>query len=109
MLIIAACLASVFGVSILVPVTGNSAGLRPTPQLSPIERLRQQLLSLRPRSPQEFEFLDRVIDLVEQKKLPTQVVEAAYDWARKRRRRYQFPYFQRAVVILAARTAIRIS
>jgi hypothetical protein len=109
MLIVAICLVAVFGVAFLVPVTGNSAGVIRTRQLTDTERLREQLLSLRPRSPQEFEFLDRVVELVDQDKLPLRIVESAFNYARKKHRRYRFPYFQRAVVILAARVAIRVS
>ena len=109
MLLVAACLAVGFGVAMLVPDKGNSAGLKRSGPLSKTDKLREQLWSLRPRSPQEFEFVDRIVQLVEQGKLPIQTVEAAFNWARKKHKRYQFPYYQRAQMILAARSGIRIA
>ena len=69
--------------------------------------LRQRLESgLRPRTPAEFAFIKRVVKMVEQGKLPRRIVDVTFNWARKKFRRYRFPYFYRALRIEAAKRGI---
>ena len=70
--------------------------------------LKQQLqFGLRARTPQEFAYIDTIVDLVERKILPRDLVNMAFLWARKKGR-YPYPYFSRALVILAERDGIVI-
>jgi hypothetical protein len=109
LLCIVACLVASFGVAILVPVTGTSAGLVRIIQPKKVGDLKEQIKSqLRPRSPREFAFLDRVVDMVEKDQLPLRIVKATFNWARKKHRRYRFPYFQRALQIEAAKLGIKV-
>ena len=71
--------------------------------------LKEQLKSkLRPRTPAEMAFVDRVVKMVEQDQLPLRTVHVTFNWARKKRRFYRFPYFQRALIIEAAKLGIRV-
>src|SRR5690606_32392281 len=62
---------------------------------------------LRARRVEEFEFIDKVVELVEQNKLPLRLVQAAYLWSRNKRP-YPMIYFQQALIRLAAREGIAI-
>jgi hypothetical protein len=70
--------------------------------------LKEQLESgLRPRSPAEFAYVQRVVELTRENKLPLKLVKVTFNWAR-RKRPYPFPYFQRALTIELAKRGIRI-
>ena len=72
-------------------------------QATEVGDLREQIaVELRPRTPQEFAFLDRVILLVEQDQLPLVLVQEMFQWARGKQP-YPFTYFQRGLVERAAR------
>jgi hypothetical protein len=95
--------------AVLIPVSKTSASLlslfQPRKSNDLKERLKTQL---RPRSPREFAFLDRVVEMVDEDELPNWLVDATFNWARKKHRRYRFPHFQRALQIEAAKRGIRI-
>ncbi len=61
---------------------------------------------LRARRPQEFQFIDNVVTLVQLKILPQQLVETTFLWARRQHARIPFPYFRRALQIRAARLGL---
>lgn len=63
--------------------------------------------SLRTATQEEEGFIGYVIDLVKSGRLPPEIVQSAYLWA-KRKPKYRFQYFKRAVVHLAAARGIRI-
>lgn len=108
-LLLAACLVSGLVAAPLLSVTDTSAGIFSLGRTSKTRSLREQLAGkLRPRSPQEFAFLDRVVRSVERGTLPLRLVQSTFNWARKRRARYRFPYFQRALQVQAAKQGIRI-
>jgi hypothetical protein len=68
--------------------------------------LQQTLESgLRARRPEEFAFLRRVVTMVEQDQLPLNLVRSTFDWARHKRP-FQYPYFERALKLRAARLGI---
>jgi hypothetical protein len=62
---------------------------------------------LRARRPEEFEFIDNVVDMVEQGHLPRSVVESTFQWARKKPRR-PFQYFERAMRIRAKEFGVEL-
>ena len=71
--------------------------------------LQDQLeAGLQARRPQEFAFIARVVAMVAKNRLPRFLVQSTFDWAR-RKQPYPFPYFQRALIIRAARIGIRVA
>ena len=62
---------------------------------------------LKARLPSEFAFVDRVVQLVDQGRLPLELVRGTFGWAR-RKKPYPFPYFQRAMVLRAAKIGVTI-
>jgi hypothetical protein len=114
--LLAASLAGGLGLTWSLPAADNSAGifrLPGSPNGQPLsarsKELREQLIGqLRPRSPEEFAFVDRVVIMVQRGDLPMDMVKAAFGWARRKRHRYRFPYFQRGMQRLATRQGIRI-
>jgi len=76
-----------------------------------IANLRDQLeKGLRARLPREFEFIDRVIKLVEINVLPLELVKSTFQWAREnaKNKRYPFPYFEYALRLRAKKIGIAI-
>lgn len=70
--------------------------------------LKTQLNSeLRARRPVEFEFIARVVDLVEQEVLPMDLVQSSFMWAR-RKNPHRFQYFRHCLIIRARRLGIEI-
>ena len=71
--------------------------------------LKEQLeKGLRATRPDQAAFIDKIVKLVAQDRLPRRIVNASFSWARKRRPSYHFPFFERALRILAAREGIKI-
>ena len=71
------------------------------------EVLRKQLTQgLRVTRDDQKAFINQIVDLVDQGKLPLGLVYATFKWARKRHPAYPFPYFQRAIQGLAKRYGI---
>ena len=62
---------------------------------------------LRARRPEEFAFLQRVITMVDEGRLPVDLVRSTFDWARDKRP-YPYPYFERGLKIRAARLGITV-
>ncbi len=99
-------IAAGLGVAVLLTVNSTHAQ---TARTASTRDLREQLESkLRPRSPEEFAFAERVVTMVEQGKLPLRTVRASFNWARNKRRPFRFPYFRRALQIEAAKLGIKL-
>jgi hypothetical protein len=62
---------------------------------------------LRARLPEEFEFLERVVQMVEKGTLPLDLVRSTFDWARDKRP-YPYRYFERGLKLRAARIGIEV-
>jgi len=102
------CLFLSFAFSLLVPAMMDTAHAQPGVDVA---ELRDQLESgLKARRPQEFQFIARVIALVNADRLPLALVRSTFHWARKKTRfkGHTFTYFERALRIRAARIGIRI-
>lgn len=70
--------------------------------------LKEQLeFGLKSRRPEEFAWIDRVVTMVESGELPVKLVTVSFNWARKRGK-YPYQYFVRALRALAARQGIAI-
>ena len=74
-----------------------------------VASLRDQLKAgLRARRDVEFKFIEDVVKLVEQRKLPVKLVVETFRYARRKRTGYPFQYFQRALALRAARVGVTI-
>ncbi len=62
---------------------------------------------LRARRPEEFDFLDHVVDLVDKGTLPRDLVISTFNWARTKPRR-QFQYFEFGLRERAKRRGINL-
>ena len=62
---------------------------------------------LRTAAPEENGFVDYVVRLVEEGRLPARLVLSTFHWARKKPK-HRFQYFRRALIIRAARIGIRL-
>jgi hypothetical protein len=75
-----------------LPLARLVAAQEPPPRVADLnETLR---FGLKCRRPVEFEFVDLVVQKVDDKELPRAVVLSMFDYARKRRPNQPFPYFQ---------------
>lgn len=74
----------------------------------PVVDLRIQLeKGLKARLPREFDFIDHVVGMVDNKQLPRDLVESTFLWARVKRP-YPFPYFENGLRLRAARRGINL-
>lgn len=89
-------------VAIIVVPTSHTQGVV-IPDLK--ERLEK---GLRATQPDHFAFIDQIVSLVDSDQLPIRIVNAAFQWSRKRKPYNPFPYFEKAVRILAEREDIVI-
>jgi hypothetical protein len=62
---------------------------------------------LKARRRQEFQFIGRVVNLVESGELPEKMVQSTFLWAR-RKREHPMQYFERALRVQAAKIGVRI-
>ena len=69
----------------------------------------QELLEkgLKARRPEEFAFVHRVVELVDDRVLPEKLVQRTFLWAR-RQPNHPFQYFERAMQVQAARLGIEL-
>ncbi|MHC4399582.1 MAG: hypothetical protein ACYTG0_07875 [Planctomycetota bacterium] len=63
--------------------------------------------ALRTATPEENGFVDRAVRLVQQGRLPDALLRSTFLWA-KRKPRWKFQYFRRALTLRAARIGIRL-
>ena len=101
----------VFALSAALLPQAKSCGtaLGQTPNNPPT--LRDTLAKgLKARRPREFQFIDRVVAMVQNKQLPLDLVQSTFQWARKKTRfkRYPFQYFERGLIQRAAKIGIII-
>jgi hypothetical protein len=74
-----------------------------------IAELKDQLKNgLQARRPEDREFLDRVATMVENEQLPIELVKSTFQWARRKKTYYAFPYFERALILRAEQMGITI-
>lgn len=71
--------------------------------------LRDRLKAgLRCRRPEEEAFADHIVDLVEQKKLSTELVLGTLKWAVERRPNFPFYYFRDAIRLRAKAVGVEV-
>ena len=56
----------------------------------------------------DLAFIKRVVELVDQGRLPVPLVKSPFSWARSKPVRYPFPYFVKALRIRAGKLGIRL-
>ncbi len=96
--------------AVAVTFVGNEMFSRPAAAQSRQQvTFRQQLrYGLRARTAEEVAYLESIVQLVESGALPQRTVNIAFLWSRKKNARFPYPYFSRAVFILAERDGIAI-
>jgi hypothetical protein len=100
----AACLAS----ACLWPVEDASSASTGAAMAAEVADLQEQLEDgLKARLPREFAFIDRVVALVREGRLPLDLVKGTFQWARSKRP-YPFPYFERGLRLRAAKLGITL-
>lgn len=84
------------------PLGGQTSNVSPPTLQEELEK------GLKARRPEEFEFIARVVQMVEKKQLPLDLVKSTFLWARKRTRfeRYPCVFFERALRLRAAKLGI---
>ena len=80
-----------------------------TARPAPAQRLDAGTIQagLRTATAKENDFVDDVVGLVEQGKLPSKMVYSTFQWARKKPRR-RFQYFRKALTLRAARIGVEL-
>jgi hypothetical protein len=72
-----------------------------------VATLRETLANgLKCRRDAEFEFIDVVVARVEEGKFSRDMVVTIFDWARRKNSQFPFPYFERAMRIIAQRQRV---
>ena len=80
-----------------------------TPPGVSITDLQDQLENgLKARLPNEFQFIGLVIQRVREKQLSVGEVRSVFQWARRKNGKVPFPYFQRAMRIIAAQKGVAL-
>jgi len=104
-----------FVIALLAPAFTSSFALSrcadaaiETENLDEFERILKA--GLRARRPEEFAFIALAVDMVRENTLPRELVEAAFSWVRKKKKKERYPavWFERALRALAAREGITI-
>jgi len=99
------------GILIVLGVLFSTTLLLPSLDASGINvaDLKDQLKNgLRVRRPADLAFIDKVVEMVEEGRLPIAVVKSSFQWARIKPIRYPFPYFAKALRIRAGKLGIRL-
>ena len=63
---------------------------------------------LRTTTIEEGGFVDRVVNMARAGKLPPDMVEATFQWARKKPFQHRFQYFKRGLTVRAAKAGIAL-
>jgi hypothetical protein len=61
---------------------------------------------LKARRPEETEFIEEVVRLVDTGRLPRKLVDSTFSWALRRRQTYPFPAFERALRLQADKLGV---
>jgi hypothetical protein len=87
----------------------NSTGAQPA-AAQEIAELKEQLKNgLLVQRPEDQAFVDHVVIMVEQNRLPMELVKSTFQWARRKKKPYPFPYFRKGLEIRAAEIGVKIN
>lgn len=97
-------------VGLIAPATlGVLAFTPPASGADQVANLKDTLeKGLKARRPEEFQFIARVVKLVEEGQLPLPLVLGTFKWARSRSSHIPYPYFKRGLQERAARIGVRV-
>jgi hypothetical protein len=73
----------------------------------PIVDAQMMKTILRPPTPQDEAFIDRIVKKVQRGKLPADLVDSTLDWARKKNK-HRFNYFKQALILRAEQQGITL-
>lgn len=98
------------GVGLMVPAAFSVlAFTQPASGADQVANLKDTLeKGLKARRPEEFQFIARVVKLVEEGQLPLPLVLGTFKWARSRSSHIPYPYFKRGLQERAARIGVRV-
>jgi hypothetical protein len=68
------------------------------------EKIKAALVTAKP---EEDGFIDRIVKMTEEGRLPLSLVESTLQWARKKPQ-YKFQYFKRALIARAAKIGVNL-
>ena len=84
------------------PAQGNTPG-------GQVADLEDQLKSgLKARLPNEFAFIAKVVQSVHDRRLSSGEVKSVFQWARRKNEKTPFPYFERAMRIVARKKGVSL-
>jgi hypothetical protein len=63
---------------------------------------------LEARRPEEFAFVDKVVRMVDRGRLPLEMVQTTFLWARKKEGKHQFQYFERGLKLRAQQCGVKL-
>lgn len=104
-------------ISVLALLPGKRTAAQQGNSLNSAERLTDQNIAsledqltrgLRAVTPEQKQFVQLVVALVEQGKLPRAMVNLVYKWAKERNDSIPFPYFEYALRLLSKRRGVVI-
>jgi len=105
LLVIAALIVAVSVLPADVSAAGRKSVMTSTGKVN-LDALREMLTKgLKATRPDELLYIDCVVTQVEKEKIPVSHVYASFNYARKRRIDYPFPYFQYSLQALSKRRA----
>ena len=94
---------------LLVSVGSNLACAQDSPPGVRIADLQDQLESgLKARLPNEFQFIAIVVQRVTDRDLSVGEVKSVFQWARRKNKKVPYPYFERAMRIIAAQKGVAL-
>jgi hypothetical protein len=100
---------TVLAAGLLAPLALWGGDSDSPPAAVQIAELKDQLKNgLQARRPEDREFLDRVATMVENEQLPIELVKSTFQWARRKKTYYAFPYFERALILRSEQIGIKI-
>jgi hypothetical protein len=93
---------------LVVAAAGVSVRAADLPEGSIADLADRLATGLRVKAPADVAFCEQVAVLVREGRLPAAVVDATYDWAIGRGKKYPFPAFQHVLRLKAAKLGLRL-
>ncbi|MFZ4732864.1 MAG: hypothetical protein ACOYK7_10055 [Pirellulales bacterium] len=96
--------------AVILCVLVSAHGRAAEPDAPPAQPSLEDRLTtgLQARRPADVAYIGRVVDMVEQGKLPAKLVDSTFLWAVRRRQRHPLPAFREALRLQADRIGIEI-
>ena len=102
-------LALLFAVLMVRQAHLTEVGVGRSPITQQLPTLKEELsFGLKARRPAELAFIDRVVTLVRNSRLPLVMVKSTFAWSRRQDSVFPFPYFENGLRLRAKRIGIKI-